>query len=1011
MNVTPVGSFSERRLFAARRLATLAVSLIAALVCAISAPSAHAALTLTEFTASTASTVAGAHSDGTAAFSFQLAFTGGIQRLEHPIPAGGLPGDITLRLPPGLVGVARNVPRCTVATFRAAGCLPDTQIGAGSAYVSGGGVLETVGAPQPSGGVIFPAQLYNLAPAPNQAVMIGIEVDAFGVLGEQLITATVHAADGYAVTLSAPDTPRPLGVALLGASLTLWGVPSDPSHDAKRACSFGGAVVGCASDAPRLPFLENPTSCSEVPVTVFSVDTLEEPDVFTEASAVAPVPTDCADVPFSPSISLTPDTTQAGAPTGLAVDLSVPQSNDPYGRGTSELRQAVVTLPRGMTISPSAASKELQGCTDAQFGAGSDAPANCPVASQIGTDEVESPLLPSPSTGGEGELTGKVFLGQPLSTNPTSGQMFRVFQELQGFGVDVKVEGSVVANPETGQLTATFSNLPELPFQDFRLHFNGGPNAVLVNPQTCGANTTTTQLYPYSGNPPATPSSTFTTSYDGNGAACPSALPFSPSASISTTSSQAGALSPLTVTFARADETQPLGQIDAKLPAGLLGYVSKVALCGAGRAVAGACPAESRIGTVSTTAGAGSDPLTVQGSVYLARGSEGHPFMLSVVVPAVAGPYDLGNVVVPVWLQVNSDGSLTALSGPLPSILDGIPLDIRSVTMTIDRPGFTFNPTSCNPLAMSGTVTSLSGALAAISAPFQVSGCGSLPFEPSFAVATQGSTSKANGASLTVRVAQKPGEADIHSVHVELPKQLPSRLTTLQKACLAAQFASNPAGCPAGSDVGMATASTPTLSSPLSGPVFLVSHGGAAFPDLEIVLQGEGVTVILDGATDIKKGITSSTFASVPDVPISGFELTLPEGPYSLLGPYGTLCTSKLLMPTTITGQNGVVVKQSTRIAVTGCPDPKSAITVTKTKAKAGSLLVTVTTTVKGTVRISGSGLDTKTKRNVKAGTSQIAVSLTKAGQTLRARHEKLKLRASLIVGKLAVTKTTSVKL
>jgi len=751
--------------------------------------------------------------------------------------------------------------------------------------------------------------------------------------------------------------------------------------------------------------MENPTGCATTPVTTLSVDTYQEPEVFTSALDESPIATDCAGVPFAPSIKAEPDTSQAGAPAGLNFELTIPQSNTSEERGTSELEKAVVTLPQGMTISPSAASKPLEGCTNEQFGADSDAPATCPAASVIGEDEVETPLL-------EGPLKGKVYLGQPLSTDPTSGQMFRVFQELQGFGLNIKVEGSVVANPKTGQLTATFANLPELPFQNLRLHFNGGPNAVLVNPPTCGPHTTSTQLFPYS-NPgsPATPPATFNTSYDGSGASCPAPLPFSPAASVSTASAQAGASSPLSVTFARADGTQVLGQIDAKLPQGLLGYVSKVPLCEATAASAGTCPAESRIGTVSTSAGAGSDPLTVQGSVYLAHGSNGYPFMLSVVVPAVAGPYNLGNVVVPVWLKVNSDGSITAVSGPLPSILDGIPLDIRSVAMTLDRPDFMVNPTNCGSLSLTGSVSSLSGTVAPISAPFQASGCGSLPFAPSFTTATSGSTSKAAGASLTVRITQKPGEADIRSVHVELPKQLPSRLTTLQKACTEAQFESDPAHCPAGSVVGTATAITPTLSSPLTGPAILVSHGGAAFPDMEIVLQGEGVTVLLDGQTDIKKGITSSTFASVPDVPISGFELTLPEGPYSLLGPDGTLCTSKLSMPTTIVGQNGTMVTQSTRIAVNSCPKPKPVVSVVKTKAKASSLLVTLKTTAAGTVKLSGAGLDTKTKKNVKAGASQIEVPLTKAGRTMRARHQKLELRASLTVGKVVAAKTTSVKL
>jgi hypothetical protein len=970
-----------------RRIALLASFAIIV----VTASSAQAAVTIESFTAGAASTLAGAHADATTAFHFESVYNGA----GEPHPLGGEPAQIVVKLPPGVVGDPQNVAKCPPALFansalstsgEPAGCPASTMVGEATVVVS-------AQAPVKAGPITL--GVYNVQPGPGEPAELGIQGTDAVVPITVPIQVSASAADNYALTATVPQVPRePYNASTLASSLTLWGVPA--AHERHDGESSNGQEIEPTPPAPPSqwkPFMENPTGCPTTPLTTLRVNTYEEPEVFAEALASSPIPTDCEHVPFAPSISLDPSpaseggTTQAGAPTGLSVDLHLPQSNDPNGRGTAELEKAVVTLPQGMTISPSAASNGLEACTDAQFGAGSDAPASCPPASVIGEDEVESPLVLS------APLKGKVYLGQPLSTDPTSGTMFRVFQQLQGFGLAIKLQGSVTADPSTGQLTATFANLPELPFEDFRLRFKGGPNAVLVNPPVCGQNATATTLYPYSGNPPATPPAWFTTSYDGDGAPCPSVLPFAPSAAVSTSSSQAGALSPLTVTFARADETQPLGQIDAKLPAGLLGYVSKVALCEAGQAVAGNCPAESRIGTVSTTAGAGSDPLTVQGSVYLARGSNGYPFMLSVVVPAVAGPYDLGNVVVPVWLQVNSDGSLTAVSGPLPSILDGIPLDIRSVTLTTDRPGFTFLPTNCAPLSMGGTATSLAGSVAPISAPFQVTGCGALPFAPSFTVATQGSTSKANGASLTVRITQKPGEADIHSVHTELPLQLPSRLTTLQRACTEAQFNANPAGCPPGSDVGTARAITPTLSSPLTGPAFLVSHGGAAFPDLEIVLQGEGVTVILDGQTDIKKGITSATFASAPDVPLSGFELTLPQGPYSLLAAYGTLCTSKLLIPTTIVGWSGLVVKQRTRIAVSGCP----AVKVIATKVKGATASLTVQVPAAGRLAVSGSRLKHAARMLKQAGKTTVEVGLTRAGLASLHSHHKLsvKLKAS----------------
>jgi hypothetical protein len=633
------------------------------------------------------------------------------------------------------------------------------------------------------------------------------------------------------------------------------------------------------------------------------------------------------------------------------VDLKVPQSNDLGGQRSSEVEKVVARLPQGMTLSPSAASPSaaapngLEACTDAELDYFSSSPAQCPVASQVGTAEVFSPLLPQAPDGKEGALMGDVYVGEPLSTDATSGKMFRLFMELKGFGLDVKLEGEVTPDPQTGQLTATFwkapdqpaedaFGLPEQPFSEFKLHFRGGPNAPLVNPPTCGAHTATMQLTAYS-NPswPATVASTFATSYDGNGAPCPASLPFSPSASLSSADPRAGVSAPFTVKLERPDGSQAVGQITATLPPGLLGYLSKIALCDPADAAAGTCPAQSRIGVVSGTAGPGSDPVTVPGNVYLAEGSNGYPFELSVVVPAVAGPFDIGNVVVIAYLRVNNDGSITAISGPVPSILDGVPVDIRSASLTIDRPGFAVNPTSCAPLSVRGTLSSLAGATAAVFAPFQVSGCQGLPFRPSFMVSTQGSTSRAAGESLTARVSQKPGEANIHLVKVELPKQLPSRLTTLQKACPESVFFADPAACGRASLVGTATAWTPLLDKPLMGPAYFVSHGGAKFPELILVLQGDGVTIELPGETFISKaGITSSTFAAVPDVPISGFELNLPEGPYSALAANGAPCKEKLVMPTTITGQNGTTIKQSTKIAVTGCPKTKK--TTKKEKVK-----------------------------------------------------------------------------
>jgi hypothetical protein len=903
------------------RLARL-TAVLSGVLAVIGVTAAAGELTIEGFGAQVSSTDAGSHPDVAGEASLKSAFQVVENGETYFLPVGGTPRDVVVNLPAGLVGDPKAVPQCPPQDFfpetpsgHNSGAGPNCPAGAAS-EIGTLKVAATIGGNRiPNSGAV-----YLLSSGPDAPARLGYYIST-GVVGNLYgeITASVQAGDNYAITLTAREATRFAGANLLGARLTIWGVP---------AYHNGYAAVLAREGRVPVPFIRYPTDCSAVPLQTLLVNTYEEPETFAEASSAFPQPTDCTPVPFWPSISVRPrpeehpaeDTLKAGVPTGMTVELTLPQNESPSGRGTSDLKEAVLTFPPGVTISPAAAAGGLQACTDEEFARGSDASSRCPAASLIGEDELETPLLPS-------ALKGKAYLGQPLSTDPQSGKMFRIFQEFHGFGVDVKLEGEATADPVTGQLQVRASNLPQQPFTHFRVHTRGGPNAVLVNQSSCGPASTTATLTPYSRpGSPATPSSSYATSYDGHGAPCPPSLPFAPTASVSTGSPQAGALTPVTVTFSREDGMQPLGRIEAHLPPGLLGYVSAVSLCEPPDAEKGTCPAASRIGAVSATAGPGSDPLTVPGSVYLARGTDGYPFALSVVVPAVAGPYDLGNVIALVNLRVNNDGSLTAISAPLQSIIDGVPTDIRSVTVTIDQPGFTFNPTNCSPLSLTGLFTSLSGTLAPISAPFQVSGCQSLPFHPSFTAATQASVSKANGESLTVRVSQIPGEANLQKVKVELPKAMPSRLTTLQKACTEQQFASNPAGCPPGSIIGTITAYTPLLNSPLRGPAYFVSHGGAKFPELVVILQGEGVTVQVAGETFISKtGITSSTFNAIPDVPVSGFLLMLPEGPYSALAVNGNPCKQKLIMPTTITGQNGVVIKQATRIAVSGCPKAKAA--------------------------------------------------------------------------------------
>jgi hypothetical protein len=560
--------------------------------------------------------------------------------------------------------------------------------------------------------------------------------------------------------------------------------------------------------------------------------------------------------------------------------------------------------------------------------------------------KIKTPLLPNP-------LEGATYLAAQ-NANPFGSLIaLYLYAEDPISGVRAKATGEVVENPVTGQLTAHFEGdplfandpryagepeaqfLPEVPFEDVELHFFGGDRAPLGTPAMCGSYTTKGTFSPWSGDGTTESSSEFQVVSGPNGSPCSRPLPFSPSLTAGTTSIQAGGFTPFTMTMSREDGNQNLQSIQLHMPPGMSGTLSAVKLCGEEQANAGTCGPESLIGHTVVSVGLGGDPFTVTGGqVFITGPYRGAPFGLSIVNPAKAGPFDLGNVVVRAKIEVDqSTAALTITSddeGPykIPSIIDGIPLQIKHVNVTVDRPNFTFNPTNCNPLAITGTLRSTEGASQALSVPFQATNCAVLAFKPKLAVSTSGKTSRANGASLTVKLSYPAGpyDANISRVKVELPKALPSRLTTLQKACTAAVFEANPANCPAASIIGHAAATTPVLPVPLSGPAYFVSHGGEAFPSLIIVLQGYGVTVHLVGSTFISKsGITSSTFKTVPDVPVGTFELTLPQGPYSALTANTSLCKAKLAMPTEFVGQNGALIKTTTKIQVTGCPKAKKA--------------------------------------------------------------------------------------
>ena len=849
--------------------------------------------------------------------------------------------DIAVELPAGIAGNELALGQCASVVLAMGECPGSSQLGTVKVRIAGGVGL---------GSALW--GLFNMKPDNGHTNELGF--NSLGLFPVHMPTS-VRTGSDYGLTNITGNLQNAIG-AIETVESQVWGVPADPSHDPNRVLTgwdardplvSGNGGGGHSSPLPPVPFFTMPSECGKPLVFRVAVDSYRHPgrlqpdgspdltDPNWKVASVSDPPlTGCEKLQsLSPHVTVSPDTTFADTPAGTTVDVSVPQGEgltSPGALATPTLQNTKVTLPAGMVISPGQANG-LGACQFSEDGVGMTGVPSCPADSKVGTVEIESPLLPD-------KLEGDVYV---LQSNPPDLQLLVA---ASADGVNAKLIGNVSLDEATGQLTSTFSGTPQLPFTHFRLIFSGGAQAALTTPPSCGVYSTMADFTPWSSpfTADALSANAFELSAGPDGSACHSPLPFKPWLIAGSTTDQAGGYTNFSLLLSRADGEQRIGGLQFKTPEGLLGMISKIPLCGEPQAAAGACSADSQIGHTVVGAGAGPDPLYVPEAgqspapIYLTGPYRGAPFGLSIVVPVIAGPFNLGTVVVRAAINVDPLTSrLTISTDPLPQILDGIPVDLRQINTVIDRPGFMFNPTSCAPMEFSGVAQSAQGATAPISSHFQVGSCQSLKFKPNFKVSTSGKTSRANGASLDARVVYPTGplganqassQSNIASVKVNLPKQLPSRLTTLQKACTAATFEADPAGCPAASKIGVVKAITPVLPVPLTGPVYFVSHGGEAFPSLVAVLQGYGVRVDLIAATFIsKKAITSSTFKQIPDVPISSFELYLPQGKYSALAASGNLCQSKLSMPTTFTAQNGAVIHQSTPIAVIGCGKGKSA--------------------------------------------------------------------------------------
>jgi hypothetical protein len=812
--------------------------------------------------------------------------------------------NVQVRLPPGIVGNASVIPQCTLAEFELYTCQPSAQVGVMTIFYKIG--------PEPSGQVVVP--LYNLTPSPGHAATF-----ATSVLFEKILLQGDLSKDGdYALEITIHDLPTEIPI--IGTALTLWGVPAASTHDLERSRTELGGPQPSYGPPNELGEREiigtEPTPAGVAPVPLLTNSTDCEGGLLTSAlrleswggrsaqsTSTMPAPSGCELLSMAPTLSVTPETTERDTPSGYDIDIAYPIDEDPFSLATPSLRSATVTLPEGTSLSPGVATG-LVGCTEAQFQAG-----ECPNASKVGTVVLKTALLAEPL---EGTLD--------MST-PTPEAMYRLLLTATGKGITVHLIGVLHADPNTGQVTVVFAENPQLPVNALDLHLFGGAGAPLANPATCGEAKSIGSVVS-DGGQTSSVSSSFDVDANGAGGACPSPSPFTPGFVAGTSSPQAGSFSPLVMTVTREDGQQDLGTITTNLPPGLMGMLSQVPQCGEPAASLGTCPQSSLVGSTTVTAGAGASPLHLTGSIYLTGPTKGAPFGLALVVPAIAGPFDLGTIVNRSQIKVApNDLHLTIATEPLPQILSGIPLRVRTVSLEINRQDLILNPTNCSPMSVAGTIGSAQGASFVTSSPFQVRGCGELPFAPKLTAATLArGSSRGKGASLDVKVTTASGlHSNLASVIIDLPKSLKARLTTVQRACVAATFAANPAACPSASVVGSAVVGTPLLAAPLTGPVYLVFHRGIKYPGLVMILQGGGVELQLAAAVNIDKGVSSAAFRQLPDVPMSLFELDLPEGSYSMFGAARNLCAERQGMPYTMVGQNEARNVGGVRVVVGGC--------------------------------------------------------------------------------------------
>jgi hypothetical protein len=872
-------------------------------------------------------------------YSFTAHFALNLDQAEKT--EGGELRTVLANLPAGFIGnpTLAALPRCSRQAFEgeAPQCPPETQVGVLRANVAGVGQIR--------------GPLYNLVPPPGAAAQLGFSTIGFN----SLQYASVRSEEGYGLLFSAPDLP----IEVKEVTETIWGTPADPGHDEERTCfNAGGAVYeGCASSAPKLPFLTMPAQCDAPLETRIEIDSKSNPGIFTGETLLslngAEQPSalsGCDAVPFNPEISSQPSSKLASNPSGLDFGLTLHNQGllAPGGIVETEPKRVVVTLPQGVSINPSLA-EGVGTCSEAQYKAeqiDTKAGEGCPEASKIGSILVHSPLLEEP-------VEGSLYLAAPYTNRfGTLGALYMVARAPER-GILVKQAGKVEFYQSTGQITSTFEDLPPVPFSDFKLHFREGARAPLVTPQSCGEYKTTATLTPFSSNAPVQRSASFQVTHGATGGACPSGglPPFKPGLLAGSISAGAGKFSPFYIDLTRTDEEQEITHFSIKLPPGVVAKLAGTPFCSeagiaqarARERVAGAgqqeinapsCPAASQIGRTDVGVGVGTTLTYVDGSVYLAGPYHGSALSVVAIVPAVVGPFDLGTVVVRQALKVDPETGEVFVdatgSDPIPHIVAGIPVHARDIGVHIDKPEFTLNPTDCKLTSTASTVlgSGLDFASEAddrpitVSSPFQAVNCALLPFKPRLNLKLKGGTKRGSHPALTATLLMNGiGEAGVKRAEVVLPKSEfieNAHFNTICTRVVFKQGAHPGEMCPAGSIYGKAVVKTPLLSEPLTGPVFLRSSEHQ-LPDVVAAVHNGEIDVTLDGHVDSVKGRLRTTFESTPDAPVASAVISLLGGKKGLFVNSTNLCKATHKVEANFTGQNGKAAELRPVLKPLGC--------------------------------------------------------------------------------------------